>query len=87
MPRENDDCIMERFVKEGARGRELAGINRVRKHQQAMFLSDIVTANGRRIDPSYMCSWERTFDSKLGSWEVSFERQLGRRRSLFDFGP
>ena len=33
MPRERDECIMERFVREGVRGPELVAINRVRKHQ------------------------------------------------------
>ena len=75
MPREYDKCIMERFVNERVRGHELVAINRVRKHQQAMFVSDIAAANGKSIEAIY-----------LASWEDSYERELGRRCSHFDFG-
>ena len=75
MPREYDECIMERSVNERVRGHELVAINRVRKHQQAMFVLDIAAANGKSIKAIY-----------LASWEDSYERELGRRRSHFDFG-
>ena len=48
LPRERDECIMERFVRERVSRKELVGINRVRKHQQALFLSDIISANGHK---------------------------------------
>ena len=54
LARENDECIMERLVREGVRGAELVSINRARKQQEALFLSDIVTANGKKIDPIYL---------------------------------
>ena len=75
MPRERDECIMERFVREKVPGKELVAINRVRKHQQALFLSDIVAANGLKIERTY-----------LSSWHLSYEKQLGMRRSHLDFG-
>ena len=75
MPRERDECIMERFMREKVPEKELVAINRVRKQQQALFLSDIVTANGQTIERQY-----------LSSWHLSYERQLGRRRSHLDFG-
>ena len=75
MPREYNKCIVERFVNESVRGHELVAINRVRKHQQAMFVSDIAEANGKLIEAIY-----------LASWEDSYERELGRRRSHFYFG-
>ena len=74
-PRENDECIMECQVREGVRGAELASINRARKQQEALFWSDIATANGKKIDPIY-----------LADWEMSFEGQLGRHRSVFEYG-
>jgi len=43
MPRVNDECIMESCVDNGIRGAELAGINRARKHQEAMFRSKRAT--------------------------------------------
>ena len=66
---------MERLVREGVRGKQLISLNRVRKHQEALFWSDIVTANGSRIDPIYLLSWHE-----------SYEQHLGKRRSLFSFG-
>ena len=56
MPREKDECITERLVREGVRGQELVSINRVRKHQVAMFLSDIAAASGRKIDSTHLSS-------------------------------
>ena len=75
MPRTNDECIMERCVAAGVRGHELASINRVRKHQEALFLSDIATADGEKLDEAY-----------LQDWHQSEEFQLGRHRSNFGFG-
>ena len=75
MPREYDECIMERFVNKGVKGHELVAINQVRKHQQAMFLSVIDAANRKSIEAIY-----------LASWEDLYERELGRHRSHFDFG-
>ena len=74
-PRENDECIMEKLVKQGVRGSELVCINRVRKHQESIFTSDIATAKGTRVDPIY-----------FNSWHDSYERVLGKRRSRFIYG-
>ncbi|EJK72406.1 hypothetical protein THAOC_06066 [Thalassiosira oceanica] len=75
MPRTNDECIMERCVEEGVRGAELASINRVRKYQEALFLSDIVTADGKKLEETY-----------LQDWRQSIEYQFGKHRSQFEFG-
>ena len=64
-PREFDECIMERLVREGVQGKQLTSLNRVRKHQEALFLSDIVTANGQRIDPIYLSSWHESYERHL----------------------
>ena len=74
-PQENNECIMEKLVREGLRGKQLINLNRVRKHQEALFLSDIVTANGRQLDPIY-----------LSSWYELYKQYLGKMRSLFSFG-
>ena len=55
MPRENDECIMERLLSEGVLGQELISINRAQKHQEAIFLSDIFMKNGLKIGPIYIC--------------------------------
>ena len=75
MPRTNDECIMERCVDDGVRGAELASINRVRKYQEALFLSDIVTADGIKLEEAY-----------LHDWQQHREYQFGKHRSQFEFG-
>ena len=47
----SDKCLMETWVQNGnLTESELRGLNRVRKHQQATFLSDITTAKGDKLD-------------------------------------
>ena len=75
MPRTNDECIMERCVDDGVRGAELASINRVRKYQESLFLSDIVTADGRKLEQEYLYDWQQ-----------SAEYEFGKHRSQFEFG-
>ena len=74
-PRENDEYIMERLVREGMHGVELVSVNRAQKKQEALFLSDIATANGRKINPIY-----------LTDWTGSLEGQLRQHRSVFKYG-
>ena len=50
LPRERDVHIMERFVELGIRGKRLAKLNKCRKRQEAIFLSDITTTNRRSIE-------------------------------------
>ena len=50
MPREEEECIMERLVREGFRGAELVSINRARKQQETLFMSDVAKADGCNID-------------------------------------
>ncbi len=60
----------------GLRGRDLLRVNRVRKAQEAMFLSNITTANGRYLERHLL----------EGHWIDSEERLLGKDRSKFIFG-
>ena len=53
MPREQDECIMEQLVKDRVCGSRLVSINRVRKVQEALFLSNITNADGTKIDKTY----------------------------------
>ncbi len=41
-PREGDDWLMSRFIARGYAEEELVNLNRVRKHKQVLFLSDIL---------------------------------------------
>ncbi len=76
IPRRGDKAIMHLMVKMGLRGRDLLQVNRVRKTQEAMFLSDITTANGRYLERHLL----------EGHWIDSGERLLGKHRSKFIFG-
>ena len=76
MPRERDECIMERLVKDGVRGKRLVKINEARKVQEALFLSDIATADGRRIESAYVRHWKNSFEGTLGRHHSTFEYGL-----------
>jgi hypothetical protein len=53
-PREGDDWLMAQFIAAGYEGEELRTLNRVRKHQQVLFLSDILGASGGLLDKWYL---------------------------------
>ncbi len=53
-PREGDDWLISRFIARGYTTDELAILNRVRKHQQVLFLSDILEAGGGSVDKCYL---------------------------------
>ncbi len=49
-PRDGDDWLMAQFIAAGYNGIELLILNRVRKHQQVLFLSDILGAVGSSVE-------------------------------------
>jgi hypothetical protein len=53
-PREGDDWLTARFIATGYKGEELLTLNRVRKHQQALFLLDVLGASGGSVDKQYL---------------------------------
>jgi hypothetical protein len=53
-PREGDDWLMAQFIATGYEGEELLILNKVRKHQQVLFLSDILGASGGSFDKRYL---------------------------------
>ena len=53
-PRLGDDWLMARFVELGYKKSELLHLNRVRLHQQALFVSDVLDAGGRALDRRYL---------------------------------
>ena len=57
VPRNKDACIMEMFVELGIQGEQLKQINRCRKRQEAIFLSDITMANGGSIEANCITDW------------------------------
>ena len=52
-PRDGDKWLIQAFIDDGYKDDELRWLNRVRIHQQALFLSDVLNANGRSIDLKY----------------------------------
>ena len=77
-PRRNDIPIMQQwFVDNGIRGDDLRRLNRVRKAHEALFLSDIATASGRRIE-KHLAKME---------WRDSEDILQGRHRSTLPYSP
>jgi hypothetical protein len=77
-PREGDDWLMARLIAIGYRGDDLRTLNRVRKHQQVLFLSNILGAGGESLDKRYLQKrqgTERWSTMKL-SWEVVTEVKM-----------
>ena len=60
-------------MREGFRGADLSGINRVRKYQEAIFISDIATANGSKIDSTYIRDWHNSLEGYLGKHRLYYE--------------
>ena len=63
-------------MKDGVRRKRLVGINRARKAQEAMFLSEFATADGRRIESAYVRHWKNSFEGTLGRHRSTFEYSL-----------
>ena len=68
-------CVMKAFVKAGVQGDFLIELNRCRKHQEALFMSDITTANGRQLE-----------SNGITDWKTSHEADLGKHRSKYHYG-
>ena len=54
MPRKGDKWIMQLFVRAGFNKEDLLRLNRVRVHQQVLFLSCVLGASGESLDKKYM---------------------------------
>jgi endonuclease/exonuclease/phosphatase family metal-dependent hydrolase len=75
-PRENDSTIMNCMVELGVRGAKLISVNRVRLAQESLFLSDITTANGKKLESQLLNTW----------WKETYEGELGKHRSTLSYG-
>ena len=54
MPRENDNWLMQIFAENGYRGDELIQLNRVRLHQQVLFVSDVLDSSCWILEKKYL---------------------------------
>jgi hypothetical protein len=59
-PREDGNWLMARFIAIGYRGNGLRTLNRVRKHQHVLFMSNILGAGGESLDKHYLQKWRGT---------------------------
>ena len=71
-PRERDVWIMAEFIRMNYDTRSLCILNRVRLHQQVIFLSDVMDASGRAMDSKYL--EERPWNEKWSSLIFPKER-------------
>jgi hypothetical protein len=93
-PRERDTWIMAEFIRMNYDTQSLCKLNRVRLHQQVIFLSDVMDASGRAINSKYLDKrpwneqWssvifpkERPSDSDFRLWRAALLqiRALGGR--------
>ena len=53
-PQEADSWLMQEFVRLNYSGDDLRRLNRVRVHQEVLFLSDVMDASGQGIDRRYL---------------------------------
>jgi hypothetical protein len=53
-PWEGDDWLMALFIDAGCSETELQSLNRLRKHQQVLFLSNIMGASDGMVDKQYL---------------------------------
>ena len=72
----SDKYLMKTRVRSGHLTKsKLRSLNRVRKHHQATFLSDISTPKGDKLDQTY-----------FSDWKESHEGGSGKNRSKTTFG-
>ena len=64
---QQDRCVMEVLVEDHDLGEDaLKRVNRVRKHQEVMFLSNMATAGGIKVDSYYAEDWTRGHEGTTG---------------------
>ena len=88
-PRDGDKFFIQALVDDGYKGDELVHLNKVRIHQQVLYLSDILNANGRSVDLKYLDRREGTKWSTYNFAEEEFtEADLALWRSaLYSLSP
>jgi hypothetical protein len=53
-PQKQDSWLMQELVRLNYSGNDLRSLNRVRMHQEVLFLSDVMDASGQAIDRRYL---------------------------------
>lgn len=74
LPRHGDQLLRDLFVSLGFTGADLHSLHRVRIHVCALFLSDLVTANGRQIEEMFLSPQPQNTYSSQSSYRWREER-------------
>ncbi len=69
-PQDGDQFIMQVLLRAGYKGETLRHLNKVRISQQVLFLSDILTASGGRVDPTTLSHRPRLEARSKMRWPV-----------------
>jgi hypothetical protein len=98
-PYEGDDWLMSRFITMGYTTAKLLILNHVRKHQQVLFLSDIIGAGGGLADKRYLTKrpqgerWslmkflrEVIIEPEMGLWRHSITQVVAHGPAQFSLG-
>ena len=72
IPRKVDKWIMQMFVRAGFNKEDLLRLNRVRVHQQVLFMSCVLGASGKYLDKKYMT--KRNPEEKLSTLRFPKEK-------------
>ncbi len=78
-PWEDNNWLMARFIAIGYKGNDLRTLNRVRKHQHVLFMSeDILGAGGKSLDKCYLQKQRGThcWSTIKFSWDVVIEVEM-----------
>jgi len=78
MPRQGDQWLMRLFEDAGFSPQDLKRLNRVRVHQQVLFLSDVLGACGKNLDQHYL---ERRPDNEAWS-TLKFSKERPPRKDF-----
>ena len=71
-PRQGDTWLMKRFIAAGFEAADLLKLNRVRIAMQVLYLSDVLGASGKTLDPRYLNL--RPADERWSSYEFLEQR-------------
>jgi hypothetical protein len=89
-PRDGDRFLMLIVMERGYSRETVRLLNRVRIHMQVLFLSDVLTTLGNRIDSAAICQWPPTSRMSTLNWpkeEPTAEDMILWRDALEDICP
>ena len=82
-PRERDQVIMEIVLERTSATAEIQSLNRCRGMLQCIFLSDLVTADGRYLESSFLTQDRSSGIPTIASQENAPHKKIGKHGSIF----